>query len=126
VVVEVLAEEAGAKIVEPSAAPDGAGPAPGQRFLDAFGDQGGVWFAQGRSFEEAQALCVADMRAENEKLKARLASVDRGEQDPVTFQADPASGSPETDSKAARLRQNLGENLATFATGIKFRQAEPK
>lgn len=35
-------------------------PTAGKRFLDAYGAQGGVWFAEGKTFEEAAALYAAD------------------------------------------------------------------
>ena len=58
----------------------------GERFLKTFGDRGGVWFAQGKSFEEAQAIYLAELKEENERLKTKLqaASVG-GEAEPVEF-----------------------------------------
>ena len=38
----------------------GEKPAPGQKFLDAFGDKGALWFAQGKSFDEATASSGAE------------------------------------------------------------------
>lgn len=32
---------------------------PGMRFVNAFGTQGAVWFAQGKTFEEAEKLFAA-------------------------------------------------------------------
>jgi hypothetical protein len=58
----------------------------GSRFLEAFGDRGGVWFAQGKSFAEAQALYIDSLRGEVEQLKQRLsASRVEGEVEPVEF-----------------------------------------
>jgi hypothetical protein len=58
----------------------------GQRFLEAFGDQGGVWFAQGKSFGEATSLYITALREENEQLKQRLsAKRGEGESEPVEF-----------------------------------------
>lgn len=58
----------------------------GLRFLESFGDRGGVWFAQGLTFAEAQSKAISELRAENEALKQRLSarSVD-GEESPVAF-----------------------------------------
>jgi hypothetical protein len=66
-------------------------PSEGMRFLDAFGDQGGVWFAMGLSFEEAQQQYVAKLKEENESLKAKLAGVDvAGEVEPASYsEAEP-------------------------------------
>lgn len=49
----------------------------GQRFLAAFGDRGGVWFAQGKSFDEARQLYIAELRAERDELADRLFQLGR-------------------------------------------------
>ena len=102
--------------VAPSAAQNG--PA----FLAAFGDQGGVWFAQGKTFAECQALFHNQLQAdrerltkENEQLRTQLAAV-RGEREPVSFggEADIAVlNEPTAKQKAA-----LGSGLAKFAANI--------
>lgn len=65
--------------------------APGQKYLDSFGDQGGVWFAQGKSYEECQSLFVDKLRDENEQLRAKLGAVDAGEESPVKFSGEDRS-----------------------------------
>lgn len=62
-------------------------PSNGQKFLDAFGDKGGVWFAQGKSFDEATELHIEELTKENEDLKNRLSATDRGVDEPVEFAA---------------------------------------
>lgn len=58
----------------------------GQRYLDEFGVDGAVWFAQGKSFEEARDLFVQKLKAERDDLRNRLAAISNdGEQDPVEF-----------------------------------------
>lgn len=57
----------------------------GQKFLDAFGERGGVWFAQGKSFDEAMALHVKAQSDRIEELESRLAALPRGEDEPVDF-----------------------------------------
>lgn len=58
----------------------------GQRFLESFGDKGGVWFAQGISYADAQAKFTAELLAENALLKQRLsAKGPDGETEPVKF-----------------------------------------
>ena len=54
---------------------------PGQHYLDAFGDQGGIWFAQGVDFGDAQELFnkslldqIAELRQDNEALRQRLSA----------------------------------------------------
>ncbi len=82
---------------------------PGQRFLDAFGEKGGVWFAQGKSFEEAQDLYVKDLKSRNETLATRVremearlgALADRGSPSPVS--ASTESEAPEQATELARL-----------------------
>lgn len=58
----------------------------GPKFLAAFGDRGGVWFAQGKTFAEAQQLYIESLKSEVEQLKQRLsASRVEGEVEPVEF-----------------------------------------
>lgn len=64
----------------------------GERFLEAFGDIGGVWFAKGMKFSEAQNLFIKTLREENEKLSKQLAAAKvagEGESEPVEF-SEPA------------------------------------
>ncbi len=49
----------------------------GQKFLDAFGDKGGVWYAQGKTFDEARDLYVADLKAENKALTEQVADLQK-------------------------------------------------
>jgi hypothetical protein len=83
---------------------------PGKRFLDAFGAQGGVWFAEGKTFEQAQALHLAELKAENEGLRNSLAHV-------ATCSAEPT---------ARELVNSLGPSLGKFAAGIKFAKKKSK
>jgi hypothetical protein len=39
-----------------------------QRFVTAFGQQGAVWFAEGKSFEQAQKLYRKETRDERKKF----------------------------------------------------------
>jgi len=82
----------------------------GQDFLKAFGEKGGVWFAEGKSWEEAQRLFVEAVKAENAGLKKKLGAVDRGEKDAAEFQVDPVDwpGSKRT----KQLADNLGGRRA--------------
>ena len=90
----------------------------GKKFLTSFGAQGGVWYAEGKTFEEAQVLFNQSLTAENESLKLKLAeattklSAKRGERSPVSFQA--------TEEPAPVKRANLGEGLSKFASTIKL------
>jgi hypothetical protein len=94
----------------------------GPSFLAAFGDQGGVWFAQGKSFAQCQVLFNQQIQAdrerltkENEQLRTQLSAI-RGEREPVSFggEADIAVlNEPTAKQKAA-----LGSGLARFAANI--------
>ena len=95
----------------------------GQKFLDAFGEKGGVWYAEGKSFDEATALYVKELKSENDQLKANMGELQkqltasRGEQSPVSFQAEQP---PEKKSVNELANKSLGDNLAKFAAGIKI------
>ena len=102
----------------------------GKRFIAAFGRQGAVWFAQGQSFAEAQALHSQAQAKEIKRLKSEVADLNkrlnrklRGEADPVSRSPDPAEAADR--KKAAKdpnkLSQKLGsEALARFAAGLKL------
>jgi len=79
--------------------------ADGLRFLEAFGDQGGVWFAQGLSWEEASAKFVESLKEENRQLKDKLAakSAISGVEEPVSFSEAP-NGPPKKTGIPIRLR----------------------
>lgn len=99
----------------------------GQRFLKAFGPQGGVWFAEGKTFEEAQELHTAAQSAEVERLtlenaSLRSAQADARGEDPVTFQAE--GEKVVDDDKTKRLKQNLGDELGGYAAGLKLKKAD--
>ncbi len=41
---------------------------PGQKFIDAYGDAGARWFAEGKTFDEARDLHATNQAAENKRL----------------------------------------------------------
>ena len=57
----------------------------GQDFLERFGDDGGVWFAQGKTWEEAILLHELQQDAKIVELEKRLANRSEGESSPVDF-----------------------------------------
>ena len=72
-----------------------------QRFIAAFGADGGVWFAEGKSFEDCQALQLSALRAQVESLTAerdelagRIAAVQLGEEQPEQFGDDTSTEKP--------------------------------
>lgn len=85
-----------------------------KRFVTAFGAQGGVWYAEGKSFDEATQLHIAGLKAENDALKQRLQGANRGETTPLS--SGPGGGEEERDD----LVPKLGANLAKVARGMKL------
>lgn len=61
----------------------------GQEYLDRFGDQGGVWFAQGKEWDDCVLLHERSLRDRIENLEAKLSAYESqlGESEPVTFEA---------------------------------------
>ena len=59
----------------------------GQDYLERFGDQGGVWFAQGKTWDECLELNERALRDEVESLKSKLSTRQDGEDSPVEFSA---------------------------------------
>ncbi|HOD84296.1 MAG: hypothetical protein BWX88_05010 [Planctomycetes bacterium ADurb.Bin126] len=113
--VETPAEEEPEQPVEQSAGD--AGRAECKKFIDAFGDQGGAWYAEGLSFEQAQQRHVDQLTAENDALKKKLqaAGESAGESEPLTFQVTPK----EKQAKPATAN-SLGENLDRYAQNVKM------
>ena len=124
-----LAQPDDAPIQQPSQVPDAPSPeallqqreADGKPFLEAFGEQGAVWFAGGKSFEEAQGLYMELLETRVKELEQRLSAVDRGEDDPVSFVEAPERA--ETATREAGLRLRIGENLAKLAANMRFAKA---
>ena len=94
----------------------------GQTYLDAFGDQGGVWFAEGKTFDECRELYVAglerdvaELRTENERLRADLSA---GEGAALSFggEADPAAEAIAVDEK------RMGRTAAVLRRAIRISQ----
>lgn len=77
---------------EPPAAESTAQQSAGQRFVDAFGQQGAVWFVEGKNFDECWALSskqkderIAQLEAKLVEIEKRLAAATAGEGSPVSF-----------------------------------------
>jgi hypothetical protein len=96
-----------------------------KRFSDAFGPQGGAWFADGKTFEECQVLQLAELRKENGALAERLKAVGGGQAAPVSFGAA-EQAKTNADPKYQQMLRALGSpSLARFAAGMKFTKAAP-
>lgn len=91
---ERFLDERGLKVVKASDVPAPAAPPKGQDFLDEFGAQGGVWFAQGLSLDAArrehvksQSERIAALETELKNVKAAAEAL-RGTK-PVEFSPPP-------------------------------------
>jgi hypothetical protein len=96
-------------------------PVDGKKFLEDFGPQGGVWYAEGKTYKEARKLHIAGLKSqvdalskENADLKTKLS---RGEVEPVTF----STGKSADEKQHADLKQKTGsDGIAKFAASIKL------
>lgn len=59
----------------------------GQNYLERFGDQGGVWFAQGKSWDDCLVLHEQSLKEKIRDLETKLATRQEGEESPVEFNA---------------------------------------
>lgn len=73
--------------------------AEGKRFLEAFGDRGGRWFAEGKTFAEAQTLYIRDLESRVEELSKRFGTSNFGEVEPVAA----SRGEAQPKEKAIRI-----------------------
>lgn len=97
-----------------------------KRYTDKFGAENGTkWFTEGKSWEEAlelhsQALAAALEAKQKEltDLSQKLASVDRGEEAPLSFSEAPGEQGP--GNERAKQFGHLGERRAKIAAGIKL------
>jgi len=91
-----------------------------QRFLTAFGAEGGVWFAEGKSFEDCQALQLSALRAqvetltaERDELASRIAAVQLGEDEPQQFGDDTSTEKPRARSLSEGFANRIKINGAS-------------
>lgn len=92
-----------------------------RRYITAFGPQGGQWYADGLTFDQAQTKFNKQLRDENaglqKKVAAQAAQLNalRGEADPVSF--EPEEGKKK---KASKHVTGLTAGQAKFAAGLKI------
>ena len=97
----------------------------GKDYMDAFGEKGAVYFAEGKTWEEAQILSTAALKKENEELTAKLAAVHRGGEDKDA----PGGGDGDVESKKKSAMDKMrarvgaeslkvGKRLSFFSCGI--------
>lgn len=128
---KTLVAEAGTTVVltaEQSAALEAAGKTPkpkktGKDFIDAFGTQGAVWFAEGVSFVKAKELhakAMADeLKAEKKRSAELLDALTKatGEATPLSFNGE-RSPTELLGERAQQRFRNLPPKVAQFAAGI--------
>ena len=87
---------------------------PGKLFLMLFGEQGGRWFAEGKTLDEANTLFLAELARRIPRINAQLA-----ESGKPKAKVPPAAR--QKDELTRKLTPHLGKSLARFAANIKFR-----
>lgn len=98
-----------------------------RRFIESFGPQGGVWFSEGMAFADASELFLQgiiterdELRSMVDQLKSQLASVDRGEGDPLDFTIAPVASLSRRDELTGEFKKQLGNDAAAaFAARFK-------
>lgn len=77
----------------------------GREYLDRFGDIGGVWFAEGRNWDESLELHEKALLEEIKQLKSRNATREQdGETEPVQFNSADQSEQTKRGGLAGRIR----------------------
>ena len=96
---------------------------PGSRFLEVFGDKGGVYFAKGMSFEAALLEHMQQLSAENIELKQRM-QASRGAE-PVSFSESPDAHCEQsgiTDAVNKMTAKGVPSAVAQLAAALDLRQ----
>ena len=90
----------------------------GKDFVDAFGTDGAVWFALGKSFDEARQLYIKGLEDRVKALTEQLKAADLGDDQSVEFKDD----EKDEDAVDLKLSKAIGPSLARFASSLKFRK----
>ena len=94
-------------------------------FMEAFGEAlGARWYAEGKTFGEAQAAHAEALQKENAELKARIKAADLGDAEGVSFSLDAEEPQGPEGEKAARIAEltakGYSENQAKLIAGTKL------
>ena len=101
--------------------------APGQQFIDAFGEQqGSIYFARGLTFEQAQQKHVEALSAENAQLRQRLdqLAADRGVDGPVELSTPTTE--PGQDDELVKLTRAFDGDTNRAQRVLDMRAAQQK
>jgi len=121
---DVVADAAPAEVEENEVVAEQEAPADaqlsqadGKRYVELFGQQGAVWFVEGKSIQDCFSLHIATLEEENKSLKdenSQLRNIDRGEEAPLSF-----SSSSELDEESKALQSRVKE-LKAAGVGSDF------
>lgn len=78
------------------------------KFLEAYGEQGAVWFCEGKTFEEATKLHYAGIEEQNRVLKQKLSAREgaQGEEEPLFFDTEDQRNRPKGMASVIRVGSN--------------------
>lgn len=101
----------------------------GERFLEEFGDRGGVWFAKGMSLDDARVQCITELREqndalskENQSLRAELSELKADGGEALEFQARDQKA--KSDGSKMSREFGLTESQGRLAEGFAKRFAK--
>ena len=88
------------------------------QYVDAFGAENGAkWYSEGIAFAECQSRHIEDLqgtirtlRAKCDELTDALASIPRGDEEGVEFDADPIDDQPRTFGRRIRIAGKQYDN----------------
>ena len=95
----------------------------GKKFLEAFGEKGAVWFVEGKTFEECQALHQQEIIDENSALKSEVESLKQqltaalnaaGEAGDIEFSEETEKPDPIAERRQKLLDRNAPKSIATL------------
>lgn len=94
----------------------------GKDFLAAFGDKGGVWFAEGLTFEQASAQYVKQLEADNKRLQAAVDTL--GGEEPVSFDDEPEKPTGNYIQQATQLAKDEGLTMTQACSRLAMSDPE--
>ena len=89
----------------------------GKDFLDAFGAQGGVWFAEGKDFSECMKLHIAGIKADNAALTEKSAKLAADLDAAVKAQAEATAKTDALAKSNAELTAEVARLKAAIPAG---------
>lgn len=87
------------------------------KFIEAFGDKGGRWYAEGLSFDQAKDRYIEELKAENKRLQV---GSDRGEENAVSFTCGEEEAESEFDKRFNGFAKKMPRSSALMASTIRI------